>query len=219
MSESNAGVAVTRGVFPPGASVQLWRVSGPEVLRPTEGMMIDTKRVPDDGDLAFKSSVEVGDYLFAYGYVDGRPTQVRLRGLESAGDAPQAPIAAAEGKHADGIRVGDDRPDDPRITNVIDGLPAHTIDEALAQPGGPRLHKGAQDGIAAGDSFGTHTTEFEEADARTEEGGETPDGSLRGEALEQRIDELGLKGLSHATADEKREAVAEAEAELATSEK
>lgn len=102
-----------RGRFRPGQRVRLYRASGAEQLRHSEGdELLAVKRVDDDASVTFTDAdgVVVGQRYLAFGYVNGQPVTARVTGREpgdSAGGQAQEPVGLDEVKHGDGTVAGE----------------------------------------------------------------------------------------------------------------
>lgn len=97
------------GRFPAGVRVHLFGVADEGVTTHVGGEPVGTRKVDELGVVEFSRGVVAGARYIAFGYVDGRPVEVRCRGLvegEVAGGLGQAPVAADVLKHADGQVVG-----------------------------------------------------------------------------------------------------------------
>jgi hypothetical protein len=94
-----------RGRFPRGALVRLYAAS-PSALRHSEGdELLAAKKVGDDQTVTFTNldGVAVGGRYIAFGYINGTPVDLRLRG-RAPGDESlgQPPVGVEPVKHADG---------------------------------------------------------------------------------------------------------------------
>lgn len=107
---ANSGQATLRGRFRPGTRVRL--IKGKDdgsQLHPDASQSIDKQTVDEDGTVQF-TGLEVGGYYFAYGYVNGSPLSVRLRGRsedDEAATVVQIPVQNDPVRHRDGTLVGE----------------------------------------------------------------------------------------------------------------
>lgn len=129
------------GAFPPGTSVRLVAVEGPEVLRPgPQHETVSAETVGEDGVVEFKG-LEPGGRYFAVGYVNGWPVERRLTAradksedfslAEMYGD----PGVAARTKLSDGTWL-DEEPKQHQKPDVPDGatwLGQHQVPKGVLQ--------------------------------------------------------------------------------------
>lgn len=107
MASSKKGAQVTlRGRFHPGTPVDLVKVAGAHVLRPSaEDEVVESKKVGKDGSVSFSKGVEDGVRYFVRGYHEGFPLTVRVRGRSEEDDSEvlaQAPVGYDEVRTRDG---------------------------------------------------------------------------------------------------------------------